>query len=213
MSKYYGESERLLGKVFSLANELPNGAIIFLDEVLQAIHTIYYISLPFLPSFFSWLYWLDILPPSLSLSLLVGFYNRLILLPLLVMEKYMKQLVDYYQYYCGRWTWKFTLLWIYRNKKWVGPFCTCDFCLWVYKDKNSFWSSMNSSNHILPKKRNIYVYTYIFMNFLFCYFQLVIRIVVHKPTDHGSTHFLSKVLDKNWFTTSTSSFFIFVFLS
>ncbi|KAJ4842748.1 hypothetical protein Tsubulata_013369 [Turnera subulata] len=33
MSKYYGESERLLGKVFSLANELPNGAIIFLDEV------------------------------------------------------------------------------------------------------------------------------------------------------------------------------------
>ncbi|RWW72597.1 hypothetical protein BHE74_00019582 [Ensete ventricosum] len=33
MSKYYGESERLLGNVFSLANELPNGAIIFLDEV------------------------------------------------------------------------------------------------------------------------------------------------------------------------------------
>ncbi|KAJ7967744.1 katanin p60 ATPase-containing subunit A1 [Quillaja saponaria] len=33
MSKYYGESERLLGKVFSLANEFPNGAIIFLDEV------------------------------------------------------------------------------------------------------------------------------------------------------------------------------------
>lgn len=33
MSKYYGESERLLGQVFSLANELPNGAIIFLDEV------------------------------------------------------------------------------------------------------------------------------------------------------------------------------------
>ncbi|KAK6932781.1 ATPase, AAA-type, core, partial [Dillenia turbinata] len=33
MSKYYGESERLLGKVFSLANDLPNGAIIFLDEV------------------------------------------------------------------------------------------------------------------------------------------------------------------------------------
>jgi ATP-dependent 26S proteasome regulatory subunit len=36
MSKYYGESERLLGKVFSLANELPNGAIIFLDEVTEA---------------------------------------------------------------------------------------------------------------------------------------------------------------------------------
>lgn len=36
MSKYYGESERLLGKVFSLANELPNGAIIFLDEVTDA---------------------------------------------------------------------------------------------------------------------------------------------------------------------------------
>ncbi|KAG1364027.1 putative ATPase family AAA domain-containing protein 1-B [Cocos nucifera] len=33
MSKYYGESERLLGNVFSLANELPNGAIIFLDEI------------------------------------------------------------------------------------------------------------------------------------------------------------------------------------
>ncbi|XP_042519065.1 probable 26S proteasome regulatory subunit 10B isoform X2 [Macadamia integrifolia] len=33
MSKYYGESERLLGNVFSLANELPKGAIIFLDEV------------------------------------------------------------------------------------------------------------------------------------------------------------------------------------
>ena len=33
MSKYYGESERLFGKIFSLANELPNGAIIFLDEV------------------------------------------------------------------------------------------------------------------------------------------------------------------------------------
>ncbi|OWM83366.1 hypothetical protein CDL15_Pgr012847 [Punica granatum] len=33
MSKYYGESERLLGQVFSLANDLPEGAIIFLDEV------------------------------------------------------------------------------------------------------------------------------------------------------------------------------------
>ncbi|CDP04451.1 unnamed protein product [Coffea canephora] len=33
MSKYYGESERLLGKAFSLANELPKGAIVFLDEV------------------------------------------------------------------------------------------------------------------------------------------------------------------------------------
>lgn len=36
MSKYYGESERLLGKVFSLANEIPNGAIIFLDEVIDS---------------------------------------------------------------------------------------------------------------------------------------------------------------------------------
>ena len=36
MSKYYGESERLLGKVFSLANEMPDGAIIFLDEVIGA---------------------------------------------------------------------------------------------------------------------------------------------------------------------------------
>lgn len=35
MSKYYGESERLLGQVFSLANQLPNGAIIFLDEVMS----------------------------------------------------------------------------------------------------------------------------------------------------------------------------------
>lgn len=35
MSKYYGESERLLGKVFSLANEISNGAIIFLDEVID----------------------------------------------------------------------------------------------------------------------------------------------------------------------------------
>lgn len=34
MSKYYGESERLLGKVFSLANDLPDGAIVFLDEVI-----------------------------------------------------------------------------------------------------------------------------------------------------------------------------------
>ncbi|XP_054785442.1 uncharacterized protein LOC129291977 isoform X2 [Prosopis cineraria] len=33
MSKYYGESENLLGKVFSLANELPKGALIFLDEI------------------------------------------------------------------------------------------------------------------------------------------------------------------------------------
>ncbi|KZV16063.1 ATPase family AAA domain-containing protein 1-A-like [Dorcoceras hygrometricum] len=33
MSKYYGESERLLGQVFSLAKEIPNGAIVFLDEV------------------------------------------------------------------------------------------------------------------------------------------------------------------------------------
>ncbi|XP_022720658.1 uncharacterized protein LOC111278295 isoform X2 [Durio zibethinus] len=33
LSKYYGESERLLGQVFSLANQLPDGSIIFLDEV------------------------------------------------------------------------------------------------------------------------------------------------------------------------------------
>lgn len=39
MSKYYGESERLLGKVFSLANELPNGAIVFLDEVIDDNNT------------------------------------------------------------------------------------------------------------------------------------------------------------------------------
>lgn len=40
LSKYYGESERLLGKVFSLANELPNGAIIFLDEVIDVINAL-----------------------------------------------------------------------------------------------------------------------------------------------------------------------------
>lgn len=33
MSKYYGESERLLASVFSAGNELPEGAIVFLDEV------------------------------------------------------------------------------------------------------------------------------------------------------------------------------------
>ncbi|XP_014518957.2 cell division control protein 48 homolog D isoform X5 [Vigna radiata var. radiata] len=33
MSEFYGKSERLLGKVFSLANNLQNGAIIFLDEI------------------------------------------------------------------------------------------------------------------------------------------------------------------------------------
>ncbi|KAH0942546.1 hypothetical protein HID58_002183 [Brassica napus] len=33
MSKYYGESERLLGAVFSQANEISDGAIIFLDEI------------------------------------------------------------------------------------------------------------------------------------------------------------------------------------
>ncbi|ESQ38166.1 hypothetical protein EUTSA_v10028536mg [Eutrema salsugineum] len=33
MSKFYGESERLLGTVFSQANELSDGAIIFLDEI------------------------------------------------------------------------------------------------------------------------------------------------------------------------------------
>lgn len=38
MSKCYGESERLLAKVFSLANELPSGAIIFLDEVHSYFH-------------------------------------------------------------------------------------------------------------------------------------------------------------------------------
>lgn len=41
MSKYYGESERLLGNVFSLANELPDGAIIFLDEVFGLTFIIY----------------------------------------------------------------------------------------------------------------------------------------------------------------------------
>ncbi|MCO5550670.1 hypothetical protein L7F22_004160 [Adiantum nelumboides] len=33
VSKYYGESERMLSKVFNTANDLDNGAIIFLDEI------------------------------------------------------------------------------------------------------------------------------------------------------------------------------------
>ena len=41
MSKYYGESERLLGSVFSLANDLPEGGIIFLDEVYIVILVAY----------------------------------------------------------------------------------------------------------------------------------------------------------------------------
>lgn len=41
LSKYYGESERLLGKVFSLANQLPDGAIIFLDEVIEVINALW----------------------------------------------------------------------------------------------------------------------------------------------------------------------------
>ena len=41
MSKYYGESERLLGSVFSLANDLPEGGIIFLDEVYIVIFVAY----------------------------------------------------------------------------------------------------------------------------------------------------------------------------
>lgn len=41
MSKFYGESEHLLAKVFSLANELPNGAIIFLDEVTAILKLMY----------------------------------------------------------------------------------------------------------------------------------------------------------------------------
>lgn len=39
MSKYYGESERLLGKVFVHANEFPEGAIVFLDEVIDATNS------------------------------------------------------------------------------------------------------------------------------------------------------------------------------
>jgi ATP-dependent 26S proteasome regulatory subunit len=37
MSKYYGESERLLGSIFYLANDLPEGGNIFLDEVYIVI--------------------------------------------------------------------------------------------------------------------------------------------------------------------------------
>jgi hypothetical protein len=35
--KYYGESERLLGSIFYLANDLPEGGNIFLDEVYMVI--------------------------------------------------------------------------------------------------------------------------------------------------------------------------------
>lgn len=37
LSKYSGESGRVLGRVFSLANEFCNGAIIFVDEVTEAL--------------------------------------------------------------------------------------------------------------------------------------------------------------------------------
>lgn len=33
MSKYYGEGERLMAKIFNAGNELPEGAIVFLDEL------------------------------------------------------------------------------------------------------------------------------------------------------------------------------------
>ncbi|KAK6265028.1 hypothetical protein SCA6_020462 [Theobroma cacao] len=36
MSKYYGGNKHLMEQVFSLANQLPDGAIIFLDEVSEA---------------------------------------------------------------------------------------------------------------------------------------------------------------------------------
>lgn len=36
ITTWIGESERNLGRVFSHANMLPNGAIIFLDEILEA---------------------------------------------------------------------------------------------------------------------------------------------------------------------------------
>ncbi|ONM26888.1 hypothetical protein ZEAMMB73_Zm00001d007450 [Zea mays] len=37
MSKYYGESERLLGSIFYLANDLPERGNIFLDEVFNML--------------------------------------------------------------------------------------------------------------------------------------------------------------------------------
>jgi hypothetical protein len=41
MSKYYGESERLLASVFSAGNEFMEGAIIFLDEVKKHSYFFY----------------------------------------------------------------------------------------------------------------------------------------------------------------------------
>ena len=55
MSKYYGESERLLGKVFVHANEFPEGAIVFLDEVIDATNSF--------PGVFSKIYWRNIYLP------------------------------------------------------------------------------------------------------------------------------------------------------
>lgn len=63
MSKYYGESERLLGKVFSLANELSAGAIIFLDEVKGLII-----------SFFFFLFKIMIIITILLLLLFLNYY-------------------------------------------------------------------------------------------------------------------------------------------
>lgn len=55
LSKYYGETERLLGKVFMHANELPEGAIVFLDEVIYATNSF--------PGVFSKIYERDICLP------------------------------------------------------------------------------------------------------------------------------------------------------
>lgn len=92
MSKYYGESERLLGKVFSLANEIPNGAIIFLDEVIDSNKS----------STLRMQYtWESISQCHLFFSSFVLIY-RLILSLLLVITRCMKLHVGFYQCYCGR---------------------------------------------------------------------------------------------------------------
>lgn len=89
MSKYYGESERLLGAVFSKANELSDGAIIFLDEVKKRC---FFYSLILI--LYQFVYDLQSSP----------FYSHFRSMPLLflVIVRCMKQLVEFYLYYSGR---------------------------------------------------------------------------------------------------------------
>lgn len=90
MSKYYGESERLLGKVFSLANELPNGAIIFLDEVTDANMLTFVLSKQFILCFITNIPKWSSQMITFFLFCILRLHFRLILLLLLVIVKCMK---------------------------------------------------------------------------------------------------------------------------